>query len=112
MSLPKPDHEPTAAEPELALPEDQNDGSTSEPFQVAPVSAPSHDEPVVTRRELWSYYRVYHISFLLFGDFMKVFALVYHFGNNVRFSILVRYPEHGILVLILDTCVQYTGTWT
>ncbi|KAH8987572.1 MFS general substrate transporter, partial [Lactarius hatsudake] len=33
---------------------------------VSPVAVASHDEPVVTRRELWSYY-------------------LYHFGNNVRF---------------------------
>jgi hypothetical protein len=65
MSLPTP--EPTLV-PELALPEVQNDGSASaESFPVAPAYAPSHDEPVVTRRELWSYYCVYHTSFFLFG---------------------------------------------
>ncbi|KAH9018896.1 MFS general substrate transporter [Lactarius pseudohatsudake] len=52
--------------PEFALPEIRKDESATEPAPVSPVAVPSHDGPVVTRRELWSYY-------------------LYHFGNNVRF---------------------------
>jgi hypothetical protein len=97
---------------ELDLPEALNDGSVSESLPVAPVSAPSHDEPVVTRRERWSYYCVYHASFFLLGNLMDVLSSVYHFGNNVRSSSPARFPEHGFLMLILDACVQYAGTWT
>jgi hypothetical protein len=52
--------------PELTLHEVRNDGSASESFPVAPDSAPSYDTPVVTRRELWSYYRVYHSIIMFF----------------------------------------------
>ena len=65
MSLPTPK---ATFVPELVLPEVWNHGSASESLPVAPVSAPSHDEPIVTRRELWSYYCVYHISFFCFGN--------------------------------------------
>ncbi|KAF8261784.1 hypothetical protein EI94DRAFT_762641 [Lactarius quietus] len=39
----------------VILPEIQKDESTSVP--VTAVTSQSYDEPVVTRRELWSYYR-------------------------------------------------------
>ena len=42
------------------LPEIQKDESPTIP--VTPVTAQCVDEPVVTRRELWSYYCVYHCT--------------------------------------------------
>ncbi|KAN0128536.1 Autophagy-related protein 22-like protein [Lactarius tabidus] len=48
---------------ELTLPEVQKGESVSESDPVATITSPKHDEPVVTRRELGSYY-------------------LYHFGNN------------------------------
>jgi hypothetical protein len=45
---------------ELTLPEVQKGESVSESDPVATITSPKHDEPVVTRRELGSYYRVYH----------------------------------------------------
>ena len=51
--------------PELALPEVRKDESASESVPMAPVAAPSYDEPVVTRRELWSYYCVYPSLFAI-----------------------------------------------
>ncbi|KAI9467373.1 MFS general substrate transporter [Lactarius psammicola] len=56
MSLPIPEATPV---PEATPLEIQKDGSAFESVPVTPVTAPSHDEPVVTRRELWSYY-LYH----------------------------------------------------
>ncbi|KAI9447661.1 MFS general substrate transporter [Lactarius indigo] len=53
MSLPVLEATPVS---ELALPEVRKDESASKSALVAPVSAPSDDEPVTTRRELWSYY--------------------------------------------------------
>ncbi len=114
MSLPTLEATPV---PEVTLPEIQKDESG--PVPVTPVTAPSHDahdEPVATRRELWSYYRVYHYIFLSFFCFfcniINRFSSVFHFGNNVRFPGPARYPEHEIPVLMLDPCVQYAGTWT
>lgn len=51
--------------PEVALPEVLKDESAPESVPVGPVADLSHDEPVVTRRELWSYYRAYHYLFCL-----------------------------------------------
>lgn len=49
----------TTPGPELALvPEIRKAENASDSIPATP-AAPSHDEPVVTRRELWSYYRVY-----------------------------------------------------
>jgi hypothetical protein len=48
---------------EVIPPEIQKDEDVS--VSVTPVAPQSyHDEPVVTRRELWSYYCVYHYIFL------------------------------------------------
>ncbi|KAI9467374.1 MFS general substrate transporter [Lactarius psammicola] len=58
MSLPTLE---TTTVSRVTSPEIQKDESAS--VTVTPVIAPSHDEPVATRRELWSYY-------------------LYHFGNN------------------------------
>ncbi len=63
MSLPTLEATPVS---ELALPEVRKDESAYESVPVTSVAAPSHDEPVATRRELWSYYRVYHYIFLSF----------------------------------------------
>jgi hypothetical protein len=49
--------------PDLALPEIRKDESAPETVPAAPVADLSHDEPVVTRRELWSYYCAYHYIF-------------------------------------------------
>ena len=51
--------------PEVALPEVLKAENAPESIPVAPVADLSHDEPVVTRRELWSYYRVYPYLFCL-----------------------------------------------
>jgi hypothetical protein len=53
----------------VILPEIKKDESTS--VQVTPVTVQNYDEPVVTRRELWSYYRVYHYI-------LPYFLLQYH----------------------------------
>jgi hypothetical protein len=50
--------------PDLALPEIRKDESAPESVPAVPVADLSHDEPVVTRRELWSYYCVYHYIYL------------------------------------------------
>lgn len=55
MSLPAFEENPVSG---LNLPEIQKEEGT--PFPVTLATAQSHDEPVVTRLELWSYYRVYH----------------------------------------------------
>ena len=47
---------------EVVLPEIQKDESASIP--VTPVASQIHNEPVVTRRDLRSYYRVYLYIFL------------------------------------------------
>jgi hypothetical protein len=50
---------------EVILPETQKDEGAS--ISVTPVTPQSYhedSEPVVTRRELWSYYCVYHIFLL------------------------------------------------
>ena len=48
---------------EVISPETQKDEDAS--VSVTPVSPQSHhDEPVVTRRELWSYYCVFHLPSL------------------------------------------------
>jgi hypothetical protein len=73
-----------------------------------PASTQDYDEPIVTRRELWSYYRMY--NFLFSCSIINSFSSVYHFGNNVGFP-PVGYPEH-CLVLIFDACVRYVGTRT
>ena len=44
--------------PVLALPEFRKDESAPETVPAPPGADSSHDEPVVTRRELWSYYCV------------------------------------------------------
>ena len=47
---------------EVISPETQKDEDAS--VSVTPVSPQSHhDEPVVTRRELWSYYCVFYYTF-------------------------------------------------
>lgn len=51
--------------PELVLPDSdvgKDDAAASEVPVVAP---PSYDEPVVTRRELWSYYRTCPLDVIL-----------------------------------------------
>lgn len=92
--------------PELTLPEVRKDESAPESVPAATVADLSHDEPVVTRRELWSYYSEYHYIFLLL---FNSFSLVYHFGNNVRYPNSARYPDHGFPALILDKCVRDSG---
>jgi len=47
--------------PELVLP-DTDDAAASDVPVVAP---PNYDEPVVTRRELWSYYRTCRVNVIL-----------------------------------------------
>lgn len=89
------------------LPEIQKDDRAAVQDST-PATAQNYDEPVVTRRELWSYYRMY--NFLVFCSLINSSSSVYHFGNNVGFP-SVRYPEHD-LVLISDPCVRYAGTRT
>ncbi|KAH9053260.1 MFS general substrate transporter [Lactarius vividus] len=50
---------PTPDLPEVTLSEIQEDERTS--VQIKPVTAPSYEEPIAARRELWSYY-LYHIG--------------------------------------------------
>ena len=52
--------------PELTLPEVRKDERTPESVPVVSVADLSRDEPVVTRRELWSYYCEYHSIFSIF----------------------------------------------
>ena len=49
--------------PRIDLPEVREGESASESVPVALLAASRHDEPVVTRRELGSYYRVYQFMF-------------------------------------------------
>lgn len=67
MSVPTLEVAPVS---EVILPEIQKYESTS--VLVTPVIAQNYDEPVVTRRELWSYYRGYH--YIIFLHFL----LQYH----------------------------------
>jgi hypothetical protein len=90
---------------EVALPEIQRGDKAAVPDTSA--TEHNYDEPVVTRRELWSYYRM--CNFLVFFCIINSFSLVYHFGNNVSFP-YVRYPEHN-LVLIYPYS-RYAGTRT
>ena len=96
---------------EVILPEIQKEENAS--VSVAPVTPQSYDEPIITQRELWSYYCVYHYLYIsFFYNIIDGFSSVYSFGNNVRFSSPALYPEHRIQVLIFDSCVQYAGTRT
>lgn len=61
----------------------KDDPATSELPVVAP---PSYDEPVVTRRELWSYYRTCPLDVVC--DVPHILLSVYYNGDNVRFSVL------------------------
>ena len=63
--------------PELTLSDIRNDRSASDNFQVALDSASSQDEPVVIRRELWSYFRVYHSIILVFFATSLIASLQY-----------------------------------
>ena len=51
---------------ELTLPEIRKDERAPESVPVVTVADLSRDEPVVTRRELWSYYCEYHSIFSTF----------------------------------------------
>ena len=62
MSLPTLEVNPAS---EAILPKIHKDANASVP--VTPVIPDSYDEPVVTQRELWSYYCVYHYIHLSFA---------------------------------------------
>lgn len=51
--------------PELALPEAQKGESIPESDPIVTITVPNYEEPVVSRRELGSYYRVYHSMFFV-----------------------------------------------
>ena len=57
------------------------------------VSSIGKDEPIVTRRELWSYYRQssIFISRVRLLSYLKVFFEVYYNGNNV-YSVFFLFP--------------------
>lgn len=57
--------------PELTLPEVQKGESVSESDPISTITASNYEEPVVTRRELGSYYRVYHS--MLFVWFLQCY---------------------------------------
>ena len=61
--------------PVLALPEFRKDESAPETVPAPPVADLSHDEPVVTRRELWSYYCVYQLYHYFAILLMAFFSL-------------------------------------
>ena len=71
--------------PEGILPDIQKDDRAS--VQDEPTIAQNYDEPIATRRELWSYYRMYNFPFSssLACRMDDSFSSVYHFGNNVGF---------------------------
>jgi hypothetical protein len=92
---------------EVNLPEIQEDKGIS--FPVTPVVTQSYDELVVTRRELWSYYCVYHYFFIIFCNTINIFSSVYSFGNNVRFPISVCSQSSGFSNLIHGSNAQALG---
>ena len=57
--------------------------------QDAPSIVQNYDEPIATRRELWSYYRMYNFPLSCIRvpscSIDNSFSSVYHFGNNVGF---------------------------
>jgi hypothetical protein len=93
------------------LPESLKDESTTIP--VTPDTAQCGDGPVVTRRELWSYFCVYHCTIVDFFVAISLTSSLQYITLGIPYVSLVPfYPYHEILVLILDICVQCTGTWT
>jgi hypothetical protein len=94
------------------LPEILKDESTTIP--VTPVTAQCGDEPVVTRRELWSYFCVYHCTIVDFFVAISLTSSLQYItlGTTYALPISVCYPDHEVLVLILDSCVQCTGPRT
>ena len=67
------------------LPDIQKNGRAA--VQDAPTIVQNYDEPIATRRELWSYYRMYNFPFSRFLScgIDNGLSSVYHFGNNVGF---------------------------
>jgi hypothetical protein len=93
MSLPTLEANPAI------LPEAQKDDNASVP--VTPVTPQSYDEPVVTRRELWSYYGVYQYIFLSFE--MLLTASLQHIPLGITYVSIVLFDiQHAIPVLIFD----------
>ena len=75
--------------PELALSVTvvrKDDTAASEVPVVAP---PSYHDPVVTRRELWSYYRACPLDTIPDAMSLTGCYSVYYNGDNVRLSVLV-----------------------
>ena len=75
--------------PELALSVTvvkKHDAAVSEVPIVAP---PSYHEPVVTRKELWSYYRTRPLDYYPRCDVLHSSLSVYYNGDNVRLFVSV-----------------------
>ena len=83
--------------------------STSESVPVTSDStaAPNHDEPVVTRQELGSYYCVYHYMFC--SAFAKSLTASFQY-------ITLEITCVQLVLLVIDSsaksCVQHSGTRT
>ena len=60
------------------------------------VAASSHDEPIVTRRELWSYYCKSSFNFLSSLRGSNSLCSVYYNGDAVRPSKFSFHPRKGI----------------
>ena len=93
MSLPTLETNPAI------LPEPRKDENAS--VLVTHVTPQSYDEPVVTRRELWSYYGMYQYIFLSFE--MLLIVSLQHIPLGITYvSIVLLDIQHAISVLIFD----------
>jgi hypothetical protein len=67
--------------PELVPDGVRKDDPAASGSEIPVVAPPSYDEPVVTRRELWSYYRTFPLDVIC--DVPHILLSVYYNGDNV-----------------------------